>query len=387
MKKIIAGILAFTTVFTMLTGCGKDESSSSEKSSSSSAQSAEKAGDSASTDEDNTNSTEENVTEQDVTEENTETETKENNNGSDSDYIEPSGDYLDFLKDAIEKINNSDFKDLLYSYYPTDVVDTILEYRSDMVDELKEELGSNGKKIIYKGIISEEKVPDDEIADAGEELAQYAAAAELIKKYKGDVEAIPEEEQKAAMEVRDSRYKITQAYLVDVAIEYEGEEGNPDEMYFLVYYIDGDGWKFEESMIGYVNKSKKIALNANASSLEKAYASALTDLDTEGVDLSGKYIISSDDSMNVNAENKPVDKIKSQTKNYFDDIVKIDYFVVIDNGCPIYAVTMNKDDDAFIGTYPAYTLPADINDYSKEKDENFNHSYEELYELAKDLLK
>ena len=387
MKKIIAGILAFTTVFTMLTGCGKDESSSSEKSSSSSAQSAEKAGDSASTDEDNTNSTEENVTEQDVTEENTETETKENNNGADSDYIEPSGDYLDFLKDAIEKINNSDFKDLLYSYYPTDVVDTILEYRSDMVDELKEELGSNGKKIIYKGIISEEKVPDDEIADAGEELAQYAAAAELIKKYKGDVEAIPEEEQKAAMEVRDSRYKITQAYLVDVAIEYEGEEGNPDEMYFLVYYIDGDGWKFEESMIGYVNKSKKIALNANASSLEKAYASALTDLDTEGVDLSGKYIISSDDSMNVNAENKPVDKIKSQTKNYFDDIVKIDYFVVIDNGCPIYAVTMNKDDDAFIGTYPAYTLPADINDYSKEKDENFNHSYEELYELAKDLLK
>ena len=387
MKKIIAGILAFTTVFTMLTGCGKDESSSSEKSSSSSAQSAEKAGDSDSKDEDNTNSTEENVTEQDVTEENTETETKENNNGSDSDYIEPSGDYLDFLKDAIEKINNSDFKDLLYSYYPTDVVDTILEYRSDMVDELKEELGSNGKKIIYKGIISEEKVPDDEIADAGEELAQYAAAAELIKKYKGDVEAIPEEEQKAAMEVRDSRYKITQAYLVDVAIEYEGEEGNPDEMYFLVYYIDGDGWKFEESMIGYVNKSKKIALNANASSLEKAYASALTDLDTEGVDLSGKYIISSDDSMNVNAENKPVDKIKSQTKNYFDDIVKIDYFVVIDNGCPIYAVTMNKDDDAFIGTYPAYTLPADINDYSKEKDENFNHSYEELYELAKDLLK
>ena len=387
MKKIIAGILAFTTVFTMLTGCGKDESSSSEKSSSSSAQSAEKAGDSASTDEDNTNSTEENVTEQDVTEENTETETKENNNGADSDYIEPSGDYLDFLKDAIEKINNSDFKDLLYSYYPTDVVDTILEYRSDMVDELKEELGSNGKKIIYKGIISEEKVPDDEIADAGEELAQYAAAAELIKKYKGDVEAIPEEEQEAAMEVRDSRYKITQAYLVDVAIEYEGEEGNPDEMYFLVYYIDGDGWKFEESMIEYVNKSKKIALNADASSLEKAYASALTDLDAEGVDLSGKYIISSDDSMNVNAESKPVDKIKSQTKNYFDDIVKIDYFVVIDNGCPIYAVTMNKDDDAFIGTYPAYTLPADINDYSKEKDENFNHSYEELYELAKDLLK
>ena len=294
---------------------------------------------------------------------------------------------MDFLKDAIEKINNSDFKDLLYSYYPTDVVDTILEYRSDMADELKEELGSNGKKIIYKGIISEEKVPDDEIADAGEELAQYAAAAELIKKYKGDVEAIPEEEQEAAMEVRDSRYKITQAYLVDVAIEYEGEEGNPDEMYFLVYYIDGDGWKFEESMIGYVNKSKKISLNAAASSLEKAYASALTDLDAEGVDLSGKYIISSDDNMNVNAENKPVDKIKSQTKNYFDDIVKIDYFIVIDNGCPIYAVTMNKDDNAFIGTYPADTLPADINDYSKEKDENFNHSYEELYELAKDLLK
>lgn len=387
MKKIIAGILAFTTVFTMLTGCGKDESSSSEKSSSSSAQSAEKAGDSASTDEDNTNSTEENVTEQDVTEENTETETKENNNGADSDYIEPSGDYLDFLKDAIENINEEDYKELLYSYYPTDVVDTILEYRSDMVDEFKEELNSNGKKIIYKGIISEEKVPDDEIADAGEELAQYAAAAELIKKYKGDVEAIPEEEQKAAMEVRDSRYKITQAYLVDVEIEYEGEEGNPDEMYFLVYYIDGDGWKFEDSMIEYVNKSKKIALNADASSLEKAYASALTDLDAEGVDLSGKYIISSDDSMNVNAENKPVDKIKSQTKNYFDDIVKIDYFVVIDNGCPIYAVTMNKDDNAFIGTYPGYTLPADINDYSKERDENFNHSYEELYELAKDLLK
>lgn len=110
-------------------------------------------------------------------------------------------------------------------------------------------------------------------------------------------------------------------------------------------------------------------------------------MDAEGVDLSGKYIISSDDSMNVNAENKPVDKIKSQTKNYFDDIVKIDYFVVIDNGCPIYAVTMNKDDNAFIGTYPGYTLPADINDYSKERDENFNHSYEELYELAKDLLK
>ena len=387
MKKIIAGILAFTTVFTMLTGCGKDESSSSEKSSSSSAQSAEKAGDSDSKDEDNTNSTEENVTEQDVTEENTETETKENNNGADSDYIEPSGDYLDFLKDAIEKINNSDFKDLLYSYYPTDVVDTILEYRSDMVDELKEELGSNGKKIIYKGIISEEKVPDDEIADAGEELAQYAAAAELIKKYKGDVEAIPEEEQEAAMEVRDSRYKITQAYLVDVEIEYEGEEGNPDEMYFLVYYIDGDGWKFEESMIGYVNKSKKIALNANASSLEKAYASALTDLDAEGVDLTGKYIISSDNSMNINADSKPVDDIKAQAKNYFDDIDEFDYFVVIEDGCSIYVGAKKKDDDTYIGTYPVDTLPADAKNYEKETDKNFNHSYDELYKLAKDLLK
>lgn len=121
------------------------------------------------------------------------------------------------------------------------------------------------------------------------------------------------------------------------------------------------------TMLGYVRKSKLSSANSTASSVYKAINSALTELDEEGIDVGGDYImtynvstgkwsqVSSDDDKEL---------FGKKVSNFFADINKVKNGVqcAISNGsCVAVAVA---SDSTYTGTYPAGVITSDnYNDY------------------------
>ena len=197
MKKIIAGILAFTTVFTMLTGCGKKESSKESSSVSSS-----------------------------------ETFAQPNH----SENIE------DAIKDYLAAYKNEDLNKIAYFSYPTEFVDTGIECDSHFLEPLSID-NQIGKNVIYKSILKKEKMSDDDIAQIKKQLIECEAMLNIMKKYGNDLSDITEEDKKAAFNAKDTKYNITEAYDVEVNIECELEDSVINHWDVQMYYIENDGWK------------------------------------------------------------------------------------------------------------------------------------------------
>ncbi len=128
------------------------------------------------------------------------------------------------------------------------------------------------------------------------------------------------------------------------------------------------------SMLGYVKKSKVSSANTSASSIYKAFNTALTDMDGEGFDMGGIYTaafkhgtetaagVGSFTFGNKNPSTAPVGKTSTTTtintgevlydkvKNYFEDINKCTVMAVINGGtCKAVAVAT---DSTYTGSFP-----------------------------------
>lgn len=120
------------------------------------------------------------------------------------------------------------------------------------------------------------------------------------------------------------------------------------------------------SMLGYVKKSKTQTSNSNAKTVMVAANTALTELYEDDFKLSGDYIISSDESKNVNVP-FDVDEFYEKAEYYYYDMSDIDYFIIVEDGyCSDVAVI---DDSGYVGTYGSY--------FGYNSGKNFNELYEE----------
>lgn len=129
------------------------------------------------------------------------------------------------------------------------------------------------------------------------------------------------------------------------------------------------------TMLGYVKKSKLSSANSSASSVYKAINSALTELDEEGIDVGGDYLLtftpgtgwSSGAAIDGGSPaSSKIDMTKFTTKvsNFFADIDKVRKGVkaAVSGGACIACATAN--DSTYTGTYPAGVVTADnYNDY------------------------
>ncbi len=185
---------------------------------------------------------------------------------------------------------------------------------------------------------------------------------------------------------------IEAACMAEVTMKADGEE---DSMELPFYNIKGEGWNCEmilyPSMIGYVAKSKAVAANSTAHSLYNAVNTALTELDEEGYDISGSFIISSDESQNYNVSSEiDTEDLIGRTRVYFEDIDTLDYFLVITDGMCSYTACQEKDsEENYVGTRPANTIPSSIdNGYveTEDMDEDEEYTLQELYDIAKELI-
>lgn len=111
------------------------------------------------------------------------------------------------------------------------------------------------------------------------------------------------------------------------------------------------------SMLGYVAKSKQASINSNARTLFNAAATTLAELDAQGVDVGGTYILCSDDSMNIGTPSNE-DALYDTIEKYFDSVEEFEYFIVFSD-YSVYYVAISEDGSSPIGTSPTATSPSE----------------------------
>lgn len=146
------------------------------------------------------------------------------------------------------------------------------------------------------------------------------------------------------------------------------------------------------TMLGYVRKSKISSANSTASSVYKAINSALTELDEEGIDVGGLWILDwtgtgatpqwsasgsgEDDLGDVCGSGARFDK---KVSNFFADIskVKAAEAAIKGGGCIALAC---RSDSTYTGSYPGGIVTTDS--YAEYSDDDYTLALEDAIAVA-----
>lgn len=387
MKRIFSAVIALTLACSVMSGCGSVDEPSDEIESAVSEESSV-------SDSEESDSAEKNDEDIDTSEEQEEAEeSKADEQAYDSEGYEAA------IREYFDASNSGDHEKMLRLMFPERVLDSIDSFadmlgEASITDMLREESHPTNyeiTEIVMDGTVDEEML--------WQLVSTYDAVldmVELIGSYGGDIENLTDEQQEelaAFMDgtldkEREHYFTVTECY--DVTVRYLND-GKPEEDYFYVYYIEGDGWKLDNSMRRYVKKSQQAAANANAKTLQIAYNSSLSDMkNDDGADLTGTFIVSSDDAKNVNVpDTADIGRLKSLVENYAGDVSDYNYFVIIHNGKCIYSAAFKKDGTGDVGTYPTSAAPIALDDFGPDagSSKGLDYTFEELYEMAKGIVK
>lgn len=387
MKRILASVIAITIIGALFSGCGNVDESKNDGDKVSSVSEVKSDNDSNDVSDDTSNSEDSSADSDDTL-----------SSESTSDTSEEYSGYEDALRAYFDASNENDYEKMLRITYPDKAVDWMLKFSQLNGNVLEEELGGNKTNYVITDIVKESQLKDDELDQLMLSYDQIAGLIDKLEEYGGDVEALTDEQreelyytfmaQTAAEEDSiEHRYKATEGY--DVTVYYT-KDGEPDEDYFYVYYLDGEGWKVNNTMRKYVKKAKQTQSNATAKSVYVSFASALVDIEITGADLRGAYIIGSDDSMNYNVPSAiDVSEIRKTAETYFDEISKYDYFVIIVDGGCCYTAVNKKDGKGNVGVYPISKIPKALNDHELETEDVSRidkYSLDDLFEHAKGVI-
>ena len=142
------------------------------------------------------------------------------------------------------------------------------------------------------------------------------------------------------------------------------------------------------TMLGYVRKSKISSANSAASSVYKGINSALTELDEEGVDVGGLWILKWNGTVwAASTETDPTistvvgsgKRFDKKVSNFFSDIKKIKKgeCAIKDGGCIAFAGCTDK---TYTGTYPGGIVTTDT--YENYKDANYTNALKDAIAVA-----
>lgn len=371
MKKIIAFIMALAALSCTLTACGStDDSSSSGKSASSSA--ASSASESGTYEENGTSSQDgtEDVTasgeEQTGTSMGASTEPEELS----GHIVDDDAPYMADLKNMIDCLNNKDFTAYIKYMYPKEFLDAALKAQGHSLEEMAQEMAN--------GLEEKEEINNTFPIKLGK-VAEYDTSDEMVKQMRagfeetlsGSSDDTSKISEQLGFDIKKYIEKLKDCKIIDV--EMISADGKSETETFMAYEADGEGWKFDitmMSMLSYVKKSKKVSANSAASSIDKAAISTITDIDEKDGFPADKFVLGTNSSLDVNVPaNVDAEALRKGIKNYFDKVDDYNYFVVIQNADVIKVVCEKKDSDGNVGMYPA--------------DNDSTETYEELYKKAK----
>lgn len=381
MKKLIASILALSVITAVFCSCGNDEPSSSEEiilpnSEESSAV--------------------ENVTEK-ITEESSEImETSESKADTPAAAF-TNDDYKAILTEVYNAFESRDAERILQLSVPESTYNSMKsigfnEIISDELDNFFDaETDIDSVEVLtVETAEPEELVSIEKAYSFFDSILGIMADAGVTYAMLSGEENISEEKMQLMEEITNKIDDINNAEDIDITVEFETYAYvtysiGGEEVTMPVFNTAGEELKIDSvispSMIGYVRKSKQQAVNAISSTIYKAANSAIVDLDTEGIELNGLNVISSDSSKNVlnGISGTELEELLENIKNYYDDLSEKDFFFVINNGmCEFTAVRENDK----TGTYPINSI---FTGDDVEQIENVPE-YEELYEIILDNI-
>ncbi len=377
MKRILSGIIAFTAVMGILTGCGKKTFDKAEE-----------------------------VTTVETTaaaEEETTAEAETDENTSEADISNASCE--DVIYEFIDAYNAQDYKKTFEMQMPDDimkVIDFSVKYdekekrnADEIIRESQRKLYGNADdehiEVKIKNIIEKEPMTDKELLDLKYSFGMYAWMIKFVDEKGNDPDFDNDsfEEEITNTNINDflELSDISDGYRVEMELENEKTgytyEGN-------AYVMNYKGkWKIDADCIlgsAMINSLKQ--LEGFARSIYNAQNTAIVEMDEEFYDIDWKtcFIVCSDESKDYNVpEEFDRDYFMKKVRQYFDAIDKTEWFSVICNGVA-RTVAYVKDKPENIETYP---------DFKNDKEEvisvigekiSDDMSFDERYNICVDTI-
>lgn len=406
MKKIISYIIALTTIGTLLTACVNDKEPEKKQDSAVTLETEEKT---ENTDEKTSSVAESDKKNKDTTASDNKKETKnksdsdiekETNNKSSEENIKDNTDEKDFEKtlyEYFESLNEQDYAKTMRYIYPAEIIDGLSEIakiqNTDLNALVAQDINANNYEITDIEIKNE--MTKDELNDAAIAMNEVYFTIETIKSYGGDLDSLDVKQREEISNIIsfpeangfevEERYTVKEGY--DVTVKYLAD-GEPDEDYFYVFKVEDEGWMLQNSMRKYIAHSRQSSANSECKTIMTCYNFALIELDEEGVNPSGTFILSSDENKNYNVpDDFSIEDLNEAIGYYYTIDEDCDYFVIIcDCVCSYCAVSKFEDT---VGTYPVSSIPKSIDETFETENiaDDDDYTFEEIYEIAKEIVK
>lgn len=380
MKKFIA-VLTFTAVLCSFVSCGNDVADEvSEESSVSSV--SEETTEEETTEETTTEemSTEEAITEEVITEEVAEEETT-------VETTDENAEYQEVLDKFFECSANKDIDGILKVSYPDKYCDTVkLLYEKEIIEPPCFEFLDNTiafKNFRLFSIDSTEPLEQDYISLFDDSYGQFQVIGEYIEQ--NGAENTDELKRIAgeAQTTQEEYFHVENAVKLTCMLSREPVDDSRDESEyeslidweFILYYIDGEGWKIDFWVVPSMYQTEKEAACQETEYIYNSAEIVLSETETE----SENFIVSSDSSKNYNVSSEFADNFVDGISKYYQKNDNLEYFVVVENGEISNVSCVYEAKPKSFSSFP--------DKYKYTEDDYIILSYEEDYQICLDKIK
>ncbi|MDE6849448.1 MAG: hypothetical protein K2J44_08925, partial [Ruminococcus sp.] len=358
-------VLAFTAVLCSFASCGNDVADKTTEESSVTSISEEV------TEEE---TTEEMVTEEVTTEEETTVETTDEN-----------AEYQEIIENFFECSANNDIDGIIKVSYPDKYFDTIkLLYETEIIDPLCFQFLDtiSFKNFNLYSIDSTEPLAQDYISLFDDNYGQFQTIGEYIEQ--NGTENVDEIKKiTGELQLNNAYFHVENAVKLTCMLSREPVDDSWDESEyesfidweFILYYIDGEGWKIDFWLVSSMYETEKEAVYQETEYIYNSAETVLSETETE----SENFIVSSDSSKNYNVSSEFADNFVNGISKYYQKNDNLEYFIVVENG------EISNVSGVYEGKPKSFSSFPDK--YKYTEDDYIILSYEEDYQICLDKIK
>ncbi len=392
MKKIIA-LFAVATVLCSFASCGQDPAD--EVSEESSVTSVSEVSEEETTEEITESGTETDevpeessatsvseVSEEETTEEITESETEEANGETTGENAE----YQELMEKYFEYVANKDVDSIIKLSYPDKYCDTVKTlYETGIIEppclDFLNTIGFTNFTLV--SIDSAETLAQDYISLFNGGYAQFQTISDYIEQNGTEnTDELKKVTEEAYTDPHETYFHVENVITLTCTLSREPTDDSLDDSEyekfidyeFILYYIDGEGWKIDFWYVPSLYGMEKEALKDE---VQNIYTSA-ENLPAE-LELPENCIISTDSSKNYNVDDETADTFINSIKEYYQPNDILNYFVLIENGEISCVVGIYDGKPKSIWAFPS--------EYMYDEENYVILSYDENYQMHLDRIK
>lgn len=385
MKKFIE-LLAFTAVLCSFVSCGNDVAEEVTQESSLSSVTEEVTEEETDTEE----VTDEEITEEETTEEiiTEETDTEEvTEEETTVETTEETAEYQEVLDKFFECSVNEDIDGILKVSYPDKYCDTLkLLYEKEILEppcfRFLEEPADPFKNFRIFSIDSAEPLAQDYISLFDDNYGQFQTIGEYIEQNGAENTDELKNIVSEAQYQPDTYFHVENAVKLTCTLSREPADNCQWEDYesfidwdFVLYYIDGEGWKIDFWLIPQIYENEKEAVCQETEYIYNSAETVLSEIGTE----SENFIVSSDSTKNYNVSSEFADNFVNGISEYYQKSPNLQYFIVVENG------EISNVSGVYEGKTKSFSSFPDK--YKYTEDRRVILSYEEDYQICLDKIK